>query len=88
MPFNNDGSGRQLFTNNIFPVGYSAMGGNNLFTDNPGVDINHDYLLQADSPARDAGVAVDGLGDTDWQGLPRVVGAAPDIGASEYPIAP
>lgn len=88
LPFNNDGSGRQLFTNNIFPVGYSAMGGNNLFTDNPGVDINHDYLLQADSPARDAGVAVDGLGDTDWQGLPRVVGAAPDIGASEYQIAP
>jgi len=88
LPFNNDSSGRQLFTNNIFPVGYSAMGGNNLFTDNPGVDINHDYLLQADSPARDAGGAVDGLGDTDWQGLPRVVGAAPDIGASEYQIAP
>ena len=78
----------QLIANNIFPVGYSTIGGNNLFTDNPGVDINHDYLLQADSPARDAGVVVDGLGDTDWQGLPRVVGAAPDIGASEYQTAP
>jgi len=85
---NEGGYGYKFFDNNIFPVGYSAIGGNNLFTDNPGVDINHDYLLQADSPARDAGVTVDGLGDTDWQGLPRVVGAAPDIGASEYQIAP
>jgi hypothetical protein len=88
LPFNSSDSGQKSFTNNIFPVGYSAIGGNNLFIDNPGVDINHDYLLQADSPARDAGVAVDGLGDTDWQGLPRVVGAAPDIGASEYQTAP
>lgn len=88
LPLNNGQYEPQSFTNNIFPAANNAIGGNNLFTDNPGVDINHDYLLQADSPARDAGVAVDGLGDTDWQGLPRVVGAAPDIGASEYQIAP
>jgi hypothetical protein len=88
LPLNSGQYDPQSFTNNIFPAANNAMGGNNLFTDNPGVDINHDYLLQADSPALDAGVAVDGLGDTDWQGLPRVVGAAPDIGASEYQIAP
>jgi hypothetical protein len=40
------------------------------------------------SPTRDAGVADADMGATDIDGQPRVMGAAPDIGADEYYVAP
>ena len=43
-----------------------------------------DFRLQAGSPCIDAGSTVDSLAATDYDGNPRVVGAAVDMGAFEY----
>lgn len=47
-----------------------------------------DYHQLAGSPTIDAGVAADKLGPTDFDGQPRAMGAAPDIGVDEFFVAP
>ncbi len=43
-----------------------------------------DYHLSAASPLKDSGEVVSGMGSTDFEGDPRILGSAPDIGADEY----
>jgi Ca2+-binding RTX toxin-like protein len=47
-----------------------------------------DYHQLAGSPTIDAGVGDAKLGPTDFDGQPRAMGAAPDIGADEFFVAP
>jgi len=58
----------------------------NIDTDPLFVDqINGDYHLQSSSPCIDKGIAdAPELPDTDFEGDPRIVGPAPDIGADEF----
>lgn len=50
----------------------------------PGITASADFRLQAGSPAIDAGSSVHGIPATDFDGNPRLVGAAVDLGCYEY----
>jgi hypothetical protein len=63
----------------------NAGGGNQTET-NPSLTADFDEL--AGSVTIDAGIADAKNGSTDPDGLPRTLGAAPDIGAYEFPVAP
>lgn len=65
--------------------GGDLVGQDPMFTDAAGGDLH----LQEDSPAVDAGDPnAPGLPGTDFEGDPRVVGSAPDIGADEFTRTP
>jgi len=65
----------------------SPSGSGNIHSDPLFVDASGgDYRLRAGSPCIDAGSnSAPGLGDVDFSGNPRVLGAAPDMGAHEGP---
>lgn len=71
------------FINNIYCGSVSNITGSNTNALLPGTnpvflnENNHDYRLQATSPAIDAGMSITGITDT-------FTGSAPDIGAYEY----
>ncbi|GAA4497309.1 choice-of-anchor Q domain-containing protein [Pseudaeromonas paramecii] len=69
---------------NLLPSRFSALAGDNLYTDTPGVLAEQGYALTADSPALDAGDAEAPAGELDLLGLPRRVGGGIDLGAQEY----
>ncbi|MBQ1783871.1 MAG: hypothetical protein II007_09485 [Gammaproteobacteria bacterium] len=71
-----------IVASNLFPGSYSALGGSNIFTDEPRLD-NDSYAPLAGSPAIDAGVDLSTDFTTDLLGNPRPVGAGFDIGAIE-----
>ncbi len=89
-------NGQEIYNSNSTPVvtysdiegGYTGTG--NIDTDpqfvNPGAG---DYHLQSGSPAIDAGdnTAVPGWLTTDFEGDPRIWGAAVDMGADEYYVS-
>jgi len=86
------GDGMSYLYNNDY---HDVVGGfiqviDNIDTDPLFVDqINGDYHLQSSSPCIDKGTAdAPELPDTDFEGDPRVVGAAPDIGADEVIAIP
>ncbi len=63
----------------------TSLDSTNTYSDPGFVDAaNGDYHLTASSPLRDSGERVDGMGETDFEGDPRVLGSAPDVGADEY----
>ena len=61
--------------------GGGNQSGDPLFADAP----TEDFHLLSGSPAIDAGTDDGSLGATDLEGRPRTLGAAPDIGAYEFP---
>ena len=82
------GDGMSYLYNNDY---HDVVGGfiqviDNIDTDPLFVDqINGDYHLQSSSPCIDKGTAdAPELPDADFEGDPRIVGPAPDIGADEY----
>jgi len=80
--------------NNDCPLyGNWTYSGGNIHVDPLFVDpAAGDYHLQADSPCIDAGTSdvpdPPGLPTTDFDGDDRVIGAAPDMGADEFALAP
>jgi hypothetical protein len=74
-----DGSNGSLSTSQPYN---NRFGVNPGFT-NPGTGTTADFRLQAGSPALQAGTSAFGLGATDLDGRPRLVGAAVDIGCYE-----
>ena len=86
------GDGMSYLYNNDY---HDVVGGfiqviDNIDTDPLFVDqINGDYHLQSSSPCIDKGTAdAPELPETDFEGDPRVAGAAPDIGADEVIAIP
>lgn len=66
--------------------GFTADG-TNLTADPLFIDAaTGDYRLQAASPALNVGTNISDI-EEDFQGYPRKIGAAPEIGAFEYPLA-
>jgi hypothetical protein len=89
ISLSNPGS-KKGFNNNYSNLeGAWTSSGNNVNIDPLFVDPAHNnFHLQSTSPMRDAGTSAvsspPGLPETDFQGNPRIVGPAPDIGAYEF----